>query len=328
MKKSIIIVILPLCFNTMFVIAQVTKTNVVEHFTNTSCSVCASNNPGIQNSLDANPKVLHISFHPSSPYITDIFNQSNKIENDSRTNFYNVYGATPKTVLNGALVAYNSLSSALPLLINETSNYQVRVEQLKISKDSFVVETRIKKVANDTTKNALLFLGAMEDTVFQKTSNGENLHYNVFRKSLTNTNGLNINLPIFVGDSVVIKTSYTANVSWRENRLNAIAILQHLNKSVINSSMSLNKNLIPSGIVDFKSSNARQFIYPNPTNGILYVNETIKNLKIYESNGKEISEFRNLKSSEIIDVSGFKKGIYFFVISDINLLQTQKIVIE
>jgi hypothetical protein len=35
--------------------AQVTKKIIVEHFTNTKCSVCASRNPGFHTNLNVNP---------------------------------------------------------------------------------------------------------------------------------------------------------------------------------------------------------------------------------------------------------------------------------
>jgi hypothetical protein len=45
-------------------LAQVPKTTVVEHFTNSNCSVCASNNPGIFATLRNYPDVIHVAFYP------------------------------------------------------------------------------------------------------------------------------------------------------------------------------------------------------------------------------------------------------------------------
>lgn len=328
MKKIIIILSFVILFQNVQIFAQVAKISIVEHFTNTSCSVCANNNPSIYSSLNANPNILHISFHPSSPYITDIFSQSNKVENDARTTFYNIFGSTPKTILNGLYIPYNTLNSALPTLSTETSNFKLSIKQIKKGTDSLTVESTIIKVANDTSNTALLFLGVIEDTIFQTTSNGEQKHYNVFRKSLTNINGLTLNLPQQVGDSIVIKNYYKVNSTWQINRLNTIGILQHLNQKVINSSKSKNSINIPSSIIEYGISNNEQLFYPNPANKTLNVNKFIKNLYIYDSNGKIVLELTNIIPNQIIDVSNLNKGTYIFVIKDENLFQTQKIVIQ
>ena len=76
--------------------SQVEKTVVVEHFTNTKCGICASKNPAFYDVLNDYPNVLHIAYHPSSPYSTCAFSMHNHAENDARANYYGVYGPTPQ----------------------------------------------------------------------------------------------------------------------------------------------------------------------------------------------------------------------------------------
>ena len=112
MKKSLLLSFFVLALlQTNF--AQVLQTVVVEHFTNTRCGICASRNPGLFNNLAANPKILHIAVHPSSPYSTCLLNQHNKVENDARTNFYGIYGGTPRIVINGTVMNGSFTSSTL-----------------------------------------------------------------------------------------------------------------------------------------------------------------------------------------------------------------------
>lgn len=85
--------------------AQVPRNIIVEHFTNTKCSVCASRNPGFQTNLNAHPDVRQISIHPSSPYSTCLLSQQNTVDNDARTNYYGVYGGTPRLVINGTVIS-------------------------------------------------------------------------------------------------------------------------------------------------------------------------------------------------------------------------------
>ncbi len=51
---------------------------LVEHFTNTLCSICASRNPGFYQNLQSQQDVLHIAYHPSSPYAACVLNKQNR----------------------------------------------------------------------------------------------------------------------------------------------------------------------------------------------------------------------------------------------------------
>ena len=87
------------------VIAQVEQKVIIEHFTNTRCGICASRNPAFYQTLAYYPQALHIAYHPSSPYSSCAFNMHNSSENDQRTYFYNIYGGTPRAVIQGEVVA-------------------------------------------------------------------------------------------------------------------------------------------------------------------------------------------------------------------------------
>ncbi|TAH27291.1 MAG: T9SS C-terminal target domain-containing protein [Cytophagales bacterium] len=309
--------------------AQVALTSIVEHFTNTSCSVCNSNNPGIYNNINSNPGVLHISFHPSAPYVSDIFNQQNKTENDNRTQFYGIFGSTPRTVLNGTPISYSSLGKALPPLSSQTSNYLLTINQVKIFQaDSFNVEVKIKKVASDPLQNALLFIGVSEDIVTQTTNNGEANHFNVFRKSLTSITGNNITLPGQVGDSILFNFAYKAGTNWQVNKLHTIGILQQSNKLLINSVKSVNTNNNVVGVEAFDKPQLVDLAYPNPTTGALYTLRPISELNVYESIGKLVSTRRDLKKGEIIDLSNIQKGIYYLVYFEGNQRNVQKVMVQ
>lgn len=325
MIKSVFTSTLSILCSSVSLFAQVSKTSIVEHFTNTSCSICAANNPSILSNLSANPLVLNIRFHPSSPYSNDFFNQQNKTENDDRTKFYGIYGSTPKVVLNGTSIAYNTLNTALPPLATATSNFKISVQQVKVNADSFNVITIIKKVAADTSKNAFLFVGAIEDTVFQTTNNGETKHLNVFRKSLTKINGNAISLPSAVGDSIVISHFYKANSSWQVRKMHSIGILQYANKTVINSAKSVNTALNLSSIFEIHNTEKAVLAFPNPTNGIITIKENMKSLEVYDYQGKLLKEFKNLTANQAIDISRLNKGIYILINKEMNEQRIQKI---
>lgn len=110
--------------------SQVPGNILVEHFTNTKCSVCASRNPGFQANLNAHPAVKLLSIHPSAPYSTCLLSQQNTADNDARTNYYGVYGGTPRLVINGTVISasvnYGAASVFTPFE-NLTKSFQINL---------------------------------------------------------------------------------------------------------------------------------------------------------------------------------------------------------
>ena len=290
--------------------AQTTKTNIVEHFTNTSCSVCASNNDNIYNAVDSHSGTLHISFHPSSPYTSDIFNQTNKDENDGRTNFYNIFGGTPRTVVNGSVISVSSINTELNTLANATTNFQFDIEQIQETVDSFSVNITITKLAADTSTVGLLFLGVAEDTINQLTNNGEAVHYNVFRKALTSVTGAEIDLPLVIGGTLEQNFGFKTSSSWNSNRLHTIGVLQHHTKLVINSAISENNESETLSVTDLTME--ENLIFPNPSSNVFNISGPCDGATVYDSFGKVVLEttWKNT-SVKKVDLTKHNSGVYF-----------------
>jgi hypothetical protein len=114
-QKSLFILFLSALSFTKIQAQAVPQTAIVNHFTNSRCGVCANRNPGFYTNLRQQTNTLHIAFHPSSPYSTCVFSIENPSENDDRTNFYGIYGGTPRLVINGNVIpaAQNYALSAM-----------------------------------------------------------------------------------------------------------------------------------------------------------------------------------------------------------------------
>lgn len=269
MKKIIsLIFVLP----AMFCRAQVPLNSVVEHFTNTKCSICASRNPGFQSNLLAHPQITQLSVHPSAPYSTCILSMQNKKDNDDRTNLYGVYGATPRLVINGNLIpasADYSSASLFSLYTGLTTPVSMRIEQTNYGKDSIKAKVFIRKHAA-TSGDARLFIGLAEDTVFVNGGNGETRHYNVLRKSLTGVAPISVSLAFPVGDSISIEMTGTVNSFWYMSRMFVVALL-HENASfnLLQSARSLPLKSAgiqaPNEVLEFNVS-------PNPVSDVLRIN--------------------------------------------------------
>ncbi len=264
--------LLPLLLLGSPVLAQpVPRTIVVEHFTNTWCSVCAGRNPGFYTNLAAFPDVLHLAYYPSSPYAGCPFNQLNKTENDARTNFYAIYGSTPRLVINGTPLVPNEDYSSPAIFQREggkTSDYAVRVMLNRRSADSGEAVITVQKVAASSLATLRLFAVVAEDTVLFNAKNGETVHYDLFHKSLTGAAPQNLSAPALVGDSLRLRYTFAVAGSWGATRVTAI--LQDSAKQGLQAARSA---VLPRSMsVPPESMNA-PYLYPNPAGEALFVGE-------------------------------------------------------
>ena len=229
-------------FFAMTMVAQVQKNVVVEHFTNTRCGICSSRNPALITNLDNNPNVIHLSIHPSSPYSSCVFNQHNSSENDARTNYYGIYGGTPRIVVQGEVQSAGVNFGSATLFSSQagqTSPFTLRTELEFPGNGQVEVKVVVKTEATHSYSSLKLFSAIAEDTIFYNAPNGENQHYNVFRESVFEVDGKTITPATMVGDSVVFTESVMLSSDWDWARVLGISILQDAgNKEVVQASTS------------------------------------------------------------------------------------------
>lgn len=296
-------------------VAQAVPKNIVaEHFTNTYCSVCASNNPGFYSNLNNFPQVLHVSYYPSAPYAACPLNQHNKTENDARANFYSVYGATPKLVVQGKVVS-GALTNATIFQneLGQTSSFEMKVIMKEVNVNLFEVRVVVKKKDTSTATGLNIYAAVVEDTLFYNANNGENIHYNVFRKSVWGTQPIAITVPAAIGDSVVQTQILNYNSVWNKNRLYTVAILQSGSKNVLQASIS-NHVSGTTGIENHVANTATIRLTPNPVADLLMlegINTGVDKLVVVNLLG-ESKELAYIHGEA--DVSMLSKGIYTLLI--------------
>ncbi len=288
--------------------SQVQKQIVVEHFTNSVCSICASRNPGFYTNLAAQDNVLHIAIHPSSPYSSCLLNQNNVAENDARTNYYGVYGSTPRLVIQGVVISpaanygdailFDPFEGAL-------SPASIRISQIKFGIDSVQTQIIIKTEAAHSLGDLQLFVALAEDTVFYSSPNGEDFHYDVFRKSIFATEGITVNLPNTIGDSIVISGSAALSATWDASRIYTLAILQETSSKALvqaNANHFFVDSLVDEVTAIFGDENTLNAqLFPNPVSG----NQLIINT---ETNSENLLRIFNL-SGQLIFTSNFTNTI-------------------
>lgn len=319
--------------------AQVPQKIVVEHFTNTVCGVCANRNPGFYTNLNSQSGALHLAIHPSSPYNTCALNLSNVAENDARTNYYGIYGSTPRLVIQGSVISssanYSSSSIFTPYQ-NQTTPASIRIVQTKFGSDSIRAQVIIKTETTHSLGNLSLFVALAEDTVFYTGPNGEAMHFDVFRKSLTGTSGITVNLPANVGDSIVYTMSSPSNSAWMFSHIYTMAILQDsANKSVVQAeAVPASSNTMLTGINSAIPNDPAIRVFYSSLNGQNLIvqqeeNTSSKELLLYAISGKLILTVNITSNQQQVNLGTLSEGIYVYALKSKGVIvKSGKVVVN
>jgi hypothetical protein len=292
--KKLFALILILLFSFQTQQAQVARKVVVEHFTNTRCSICGSRNPALFNNLSQQPGIIHLSIHPSSPYSGCLFHQHNPNDNDARTNYYGIYGATPRLVIQGEAQSTGAnfgSSSLFDAYTGASSPISIGLSHQKFGSDSMRVRIRLKAEAAHSLGAHRLFLAIAEDTIAYNAPNGESSHYHVFRTAPFGAGGMSVSLPTAVGDSMVWETTVAAHPDWDFDRIYPLALLQdELSKTITQAEAApADGSSATTGLAS--ELTAEVLVFPNPVAEMLRIEDQegrFWSARLYDLQGKLI----------------------------------------
>ncbi len=331
MKKLFACVVL-VCATAVSVFAQqnVKKYVLMEHFTNTRCGVCAANNPGYYNTINAQAQsVHHISIHSSIPYSACVLYQANTAPQDARATYYGLAG-TPSVSINGAnLVSANSINATnLTTEVAKTSPIAVRVSEIS-GVAGYTANIDIKTYNTIPSGTYKLFVAVVEKTVAYAAPNGESTHKDVFRRFLSATTG---------DDITLASIGNTANKSYNISNFDpatsfVLAFVQETaSKVVLNSGTRFDPNL--TALEDLATQQNIHF-YPNPvTNGTLTWTadanvRSFQNVQIFNMLGQNVFAQKTWNAGETINLSNLTSGIYELrLMSETGKIAIQKIVVQ
>ncbi|MCT4581693.1 MAG: T9SS type A sorting domain-containing protein [Flavobacteriales bacterium] len=334
MKKNVNLFILIYLLSCSSALAQVSKNVITEHFTNTVCSICASRNPQLNSNLVNNPSVLRISYHPSSPYASCVLSQHNVVANDTRTNAYNIYGGTPRIVIQGEVQSPSvnfSSASLFDSYQNESTFIAIDVNLDTVSLiDSIKVRVKTTTVATVPTggETYRLYVGMAEDTVFYNAPNGENKHLNVFRTALNGNSGGSIALPTTVGDSLINEFTVAKNSGWNIKRVFAYALIQttsNMEVVQVGSSTPIFSNTTLA--VKQNNSNNLALALTNANEELVVSTKGFQTggfYHLYHINGQLLLEGEHVNDYSRFSVSSLPKGVYVLRVGNQNGVVSKK----
>lgn len=298
-------------------VAQVPRRVIAERFTNTLCSFCASRNPGLMANIQAHPEVLQIGYHPSSPYSSCVFSQHQVADNNGRTQYYGVFGSTPRLVIQGVAQpsSVNFANAALFSSVSgQTSPVDVRLTAVWTHPDTLTVRVVVQTVASHTLPTQRLFVGLAEDTVFYSAPNGENLHTHVFRKALTSTQGLSVSVPAMTNDSLVFSYKQVRHPAWVPSRIFGYAILQNENTKAVTQASVDQRYQMVTGFKGSEQELPSVYVFPNPTVDKVRIQTEKEHpsavVTLIDVSGKELRSYTCPKLECELDVRTLGPGMY------------------
>lgn len=212
--------------------AQSQRLVLVDHFTQASCGPCASQNPTLQATLDANAGTVIDVKHQVSWPGSDPMNAHYPAGPEDRRQYYGVTGV-PNTCLDGGApgapntVVTNATISARAAV---PSPFDVSVSHT-VSGGSIDVTVDVSCTQAVTGGDMRVFIAVVErEIAFASApgSNGETEFHNVLKQYLGGTSGTDVAEVWNNGDSQTLTESWTLSNVYDDNQLSVVAWVQDL----------------------------------------------------------------------------------------------------
>ncbi len=329
MKKLPIIPALLLLTFALSAQSSAKKYVLLEHFTNSKCSICASKNPAFYTLIEQAqyaPDIHHISIHPSVPYNTCVFYLANTTENNAWAAVYNIQG-TPRLAIDGNLLPAQSQLLRLDTLtnhLNQTSPLYLKVTETGTGNTrSASIDARA--LSQIPAGNYKLFVAVAEKTINKTTPNNEAVHHDVFRDMLTATTGQDF-IPPATGQVANFNFNYTIDAAWNANEVYVLAFVKNMDtKQILNSGTKYDPVLT----LDASNLVAASIRFsPNPASDITIAeigDDNAVQTEVYAADGKRVYLAQeNAENRVNITTATFAPGIYFVKITGEKGIYTAK----
>jgi hypothetical protein len=329
------------CFILMFLVGNINseaqnRKVLVEHFTNTKCPICKSNNPGFYTRYNKyKENAIHIAIHPSVPYNSCALYLANVPGNSARQNNYDLFG-TPTAYLDGKSGGSNLPSEAEYMnAISKPANYELKFIDPNPSQVRMEIKTLNSLPSGASIK---LYVALTEKDLEYNAPNGEQHHYDVFRKFLDESNdGIQISFPAGANAGDVISYSF-GQIDYPVSNYNDYNLISFLQSNSSTEILQAEITAIGPGasISHVNFNNIKLNSYPNPvvsTLNIDWQNDNFKpqSIEIFNENGQLVNKtpVRIIKNKTTIQIDQLSQGLYLFkLIGDNNSFGYGKFIVK
>jgi hypothetical protein len=325
MKKGLTLVF-ALLFMVTISFGQTKRYAMVEHFTNTFCSTCASLNPSFFTAVkvETNADLHHISYHWRTPYNTCTYYLASPARQDARADYYAIPGS-PRVVVNGATAVSPSVISAASI----TDAAKTSAIYVKVTENTGTARTAVVKFKWVTTPPAgtyVLHVAVVEKKTNFSAPNGETTHYNVFRKFLTAAVGDNVSTSITAEQTASFGYP-TTDIAGVEAQLYTVAWIQNTaTKEVLNSGTKFD----PTTATEELAVDNQVAVSPNPTSGkttLTFDKLTPQYLTVQNVAGQILDNVKLANSTTYeLDMAKYAAGVYLVKIKSAEGVAVKRVV--
>jgi len=326
------------------IISSIAQNRVVliEQFTNSGCSICATHSPAVFNYVDNNSAdVVAIAYHTAFPYNDSMYHE-NSIESDARVNYYGVAGV-PYSIVDGNY--YENASSVFVPQIATTINTRkteaplYSIVALNTGFNNGVLDGEFVFTSNtssNTTDSLVAHIVVVEKNVLKSAyvaspgNNAETEYGYVMRKMLPNQNGTLL-LHKAINESDTVSFSAILSNIKNLNELRIVAFVQNVTTKEVYSAFLFNPQI--TNIKEERKLDNTFKIYPNPLAKTFTVSatdgETFKSINIVNLQGAVVYRYTSSTESSFtsLDIE-ISAGMYFIEITNDAQRFVQRIVIS
>ncbi len=287
---------------------------LLEHFTNSRCSVCASKNPAFYSLIANYPDdVHHIAYHPPIPYVNCAFYLANTTENAGRAAVYGING-TPRVALNGALAPVSGTLLQQALLVSEigeTSPLSLTVTESGTGA-ARTVKIKAKSWGAIPSGNYRIFAAVVEKIVNYNSPNGESVHHDVFRKMLPMLDGGAFATPA-LGEEIEYTYDYTIAAGWEADQVYVVAFVQDISTGEVLNSGTKFDTPFTSAVSEVPIQSLQ--LWPNPAQDQVITQITddrVLEIGVFNSAGTEVHTISSTDQNRVtLSTAALPAGIYY-----------------
>jgi len=324
---------------------------LIEFFTSSTCSPCASNNPTLLaflSSQDAD-KITAIGYHMNWPGLgNDPMYLYNPTDNTSRRNYYGI-NSIPQAQYDGIInvqspYSQTNFQSYFDIRKDSLSPVTIIVTDSTYSTDSVLVRAKIYCETYMSNPTVYVHIALLENHIHYSSppgTNGETDFYYVMRKMLPSGSGTQVTL--LPGQTTVIEQRYKKDALWTWSEMYPMVFVQNgITKEILNAAKKTTNftllanpgyNSVPQGQASSKDYKVSVPIvasgYNSPVSFTASVSPSTTGITASFPNGNTLSSFPDSLTVRVSSTASVPAGTYKIIVTGTNAAsKTHKITMD